>query len=147
MPLPQGEPSAIRLATPEKTHFAAITEPKEIAGLLRALHSYNGTPAVNAALKLAPLVFVRPGELRKARWADMDLEAGEWRYFVTKTKQQHIVPLASQAVDILRELQPLTGLRGVMSGCFAQYAAHQFIAIGQSFGLIDEPHTANLSTG
>src|SRR3546814_2599228 len=67
------------------------------------------TPVVMAALKLAPLVFARPGELRRARWADIDLGAGEWRYVATKTATQHIVPLATQAVEILRELQPLTG--------------------------------------
>lgn len=97
------------LAQPEGTHFASITEPKDVAPMLRALHGYYGTPVVVAALKLAPLVFVRPGELRRARWADIDLEAGEWRYLATKTETPHIVPLASQAVEILRELQPLTG--------------------------------------
>src|SRR3546814_12564212 len=61
------------------------------------------------ALKLSPLVCARPGELRRARWADIDLGAGEWRYVATKTATQHIVPLATQAVEILRELQPLTG--------------------------------------
>jgi len=60
-------------------------------------------------LRLAPLLFVRPGELRSARWADIDLEAGEWRFVASKTKQPHIVPLASQAIAILRELHPLTG--------------------------------------
>lgn len=77
--------------------------------MLRALYGYQGTASVMAALKLAPLVFVRPGELRRARWADIDLDAGEWRYTVTKTGTPHIVPLATQAVEILRELQPLTG--------------------------------------
>jgi integrase len=60
-------------------------------------------------LKLAPLVFVRPGELRAAEWAHIDIDAKEWRYFVSKTSIQHIVPLSVQAVAILRELQPLTG--------------------------------------
>jgi integrase len=64
---------------------------------------------VRCALRLAPLVFVRPGELRKAEWADIDLDAAEWRYTVTKTSTPHIVPLSRQAVDILRELHPLTG--------------------------------------
>lgn len=86
-----------------------MTNPAEIGPLLRALHAYPGTPAVSAALKLAPLVFVRPGELRQARWADIDLDAGEWRFAASKTGQPHIVPLATQAVAILRELQPLTG--------------------------------------
>jgi integrase len=61
------------------------------------------------ALRLAPLVFVRPGELRKAEWKDIDLDAAEWRYIVTKTNTPHIVPLSRQAIEILRELQPLTG--------------------------------------
>ncbi|MFP3710925.1 tyrosine-type recombinase/integrase, partial [Paraburkholderia sp. SIMBA_009] len=61
------------------------------------------------ALKLAPMLFVRPGELRKAEWAQFDLDKGEWRYFVNKTKTDHLVPLAAQAVTILRELHALTG--------------------------------------
>ena len=64
---------------------------------------------MRCALRLAPLVFVRPGELRKAEWADIDLDTAEWRYTVTKTKTPHIVPLSRQAVEILRELNPLTG--------------------------------------
>ncbi len=90
-------------------HFAAITEPHAIGALLRALDAYSGTFAVGCALRLAPLVFVRPGELRKAEWADIDLEAGEWRYTVTKTQSEHVVPLATQSVAILRELHALTG--------------------------------------
>lgn len=90
-------------------HFAAKTDPKEVAGILRAMDGYEGTLAVRCALRLAPLVFVRPGELRAAEWADIDLDAAEWRYTVTKTNTPHIVPLSRQAVDILRELQPLTG--------------------------------------
>lgn len=61
------------------------------------------------AIRLAPLVFVRPVELRKAKWRDIDLEAKEWRYLVTKTSTNHLVPLASQAIEVLKELQPLTG--------------------------------------
>lgn len=90
-------------------HFAAVTEPKRLAEILRALDGYRGTFTVQCALRLAPLVFVRPGELRKARWADIDLDAAEWRYTVTKTDTAHIVPLASQALAILRELHKLTG--------------------------------------
>ena len=97
------------LSQPGTTHFASLTEPKDVAPLLRALWGYQGSPVVNAALKLAPLFFVRPGELRRARWADIDLDAAEWRYTASKTGTPHIVPLATQAVDILRELQPLTG--------------------------------------
>jgi integrase len=91
-----------------RTHFAAVTEPQEVAGLLLALDGYQGSPTVRAALRLAPLVFVRPGELRGAEWADIDLDAAEWRYVVSKTKTAHVVPLSTQAVAILRELHPLT---------------------------------------
>jgi integrase len=73
------------------------------------LHGYSGSPIVQAALKIAPLVFVRPGELRHAKWADIDLEAKEWRFKVTKTDTDHIVPLATQTIDILQALKPLTG--------------------------------------
>jgi integrase len=90
-------------------HFAATTEPKRLAELLRAIDGYEGTLTVRCALRLAPLVFVRSGELRKADWADIDLDAAEWRYTVTKTHTPHIVPLSRQAVQILRELHPLTG--------------------------------------
>lgn len=90
-------------------HFAAVTDPKKVGGLLRAIRGYAGTPTVCAALHLAPLVFVRPGELRRAEWSHIDLDACEWRYVVTKTNTEHIVPLARQAVDILRDLHPLTG--------------------------------------
>ena len=90
-------------------HFAAITEPKQVAELLRAIDDYQGTLTVQCALKLAPLFFVRPGELRQAEWAHFDLNAAEWRYTVTKTDTAHIVPLATQAVELLRELYALTG--------------------------------------
>lgn len=91
------------------THFAAVTEPKQVAEILRAIDDYQGTLPVRCALRLAPLVFVRPGELRHAEWADIDLDAAEWRYVVTKTRTPHVVPLSRQAVAILRELHPLTG--------------------------------------
>jgi integrase len=97
------------LPSPNKEHFASITEPKQVGELLRAIHGYSGQPATAAALKLAPLLFVRPGELRSARWADIDLDAAEWRYTATKTKTPHIVPLSTQATSILRELHPLSG--------------------------------------
>ena len=97
------------LAQPQAGHFASLTEPTQVGPLLRALYGYSGTPAAMAALKLAPMVFVRPGELRKARWEEVDLEAREWRFTASKTGQPHIVPLASQAVAILRELQLVTG--------------------------------------
>lgn len=90
-------------------YFAAVTDPKQVAELLRAIDAYQGTFTVQCALKLAPLFFVRPGELRQAEWKDFDLEAAEWRYTVTKTDTAHIVPLANQAVAILQELHAATG--------------------------------------
>lgn len=92
-----------------KTNFAALTNPDEVAALLRAIDAFKGTFVVQCALRLAPLLFVRPGELRQAQWADIDLDKGEWRYHVTKTKTQHLVPLAKQAVAILQEMNPLSG--------------------------------------
>ncbi len=77
--------------------------------LHRTLDTYSGTFTVASALKLAPLVFVRPGELRKAEWSDIALDRAEWRYHVTKTDTEHIVSLSTQAVAILAEVQALTG--------------------------------------
>lgn len=93
----------------QPTHMAAITEPREVAELLRTLDGYQGTLIVRCALQLAPLVFVRPGELRAAEWADIDLDAAEWRFTASKTRTAHIVPLSHQSVAILREVQALTG--------------------------------------
>ncbi|KQW96583.1 integrase [Massilia sp. Root418] len=99
------------LAPTVKGNFAAITEPKQVGALMRAIYDYHGFPAAVAALKLAPLMFVRPGELRAAEWAEIDLDAAEWRIPAAKMKMkvEHLVPLSTQAVDILRELQPITG--------------------------------------
>jgi integrase len=100
------------------THRAAITDPKQVGELLRAMHDYQGLPTTRSALLLAPLVFVRPGELRQAEWAEFDLDAAEWkipaeRMKLIKAKKAeggfHWVPLASQAVALLRDLHPLTG--------------------------------------
>jgi len=90
-------------------NFAAITDPLKVGELLRAIEAFQGTFVVKSALLLAPLLFVRPGELRRAEWAGFDLEKAEWRYFVTKTKTEHAVPLAAQAVAMLKELHALTG--------------------------------------
>ena len=90
-------------------HLAAMTVPNEVGRLLRAIWSYPGSFVVACALKIAPYVFVRPGELQRARWADIDFESCEWRYTAQKTDTPHIVPLAPQVMEILRELQPLTG--------------------------------------
>lgn len=97
---------------PAKGHnFASLTEPSKVAELLRAMDAFKGTHIVRTALLLSPMLFVRPGELRKAEWKDFDLEKGEWTYFVTKTKTEHAVPLSTQAITLLRDLQPLTGHR------------------------------------
>ena len=96
------------LQAPKKQHFASVTDPDKVGDLLRAIHAYQGSPTVMAALKLAPLVFVRPGELRTAQWAHIDLDAAEWRFTASKTGTPHIVPLSTQAVAILTELQPFT---------------------------------------
>ncbi len=90
-------------------NMAAFTEPKDVAELLRAFDGFNGTLTVQCAIKFAPLVFVRPSELRMAKWADIDFETATWQYLVSKTKTNHIVPLSNQAVAILREIHPLSG--------------------------------------
>jgi len=92
-------------------HLASMTDPKKVAGLLRAIDGYNGSFVTKCALRLAPLLFVRPSELRKAEWAEIDLDAAEWNLPAEKikTRQPHLVPLARQTVEILRELHLLTG--------------------------------------
>jgi integrase len=92
-------------------HHATIIDTAKIGQLLRAIDGYSGTLVVKTALKLAPLVFVRPGELRKAEWTEIDLEAGLWSIPAgrMKMREPHVVPLSRQAVEVLRELQPLTG--------------------------------------
>ena len=100
-----------QLAPVNAQNFATITEPKRIGELLRAIDGYSGLHSVCAALKLAPLVFVRPGELRAATWNEFDLEGAEWRIPARRTKLrvEHVVPLADQAIAILDDLFPLTG--------------------------------------
>ena len=95
----------------KQSHLAAITDPGAIGALLRAMDAYNGSLVTKCALRLAPLVFVRPGELRQAEWAEFDLDAAEWNLPAEKMKMRepHLVPLAPQAVAILRELHALTG--------------------------------------
>jgi len=94
---------------PEKNH-AAVVDPVQLGSLLRALHSYRGAGIVSMALKLAPPVFVRLGELRQAEWAEVDLDAGPWSIPAARMKmrQPHIVPLARQAVETQREVKPYT---------------------------------------
>ena len=99
------------LPSPKSRNHSTIVDPKAVGELLRAIEGYSGLPVMRAALKLAPLVFLRPGELVQAEWSEFDLEAGEWKIPGERMKMngRHIVPLSNQAVDILRELQPLTG--------------------------------------
>jgi integrase len=99
------------LAPAKVKHRASVTEPKAIGDLLRAIDSYSGHLVTRTALKLAPLVFVRPGELRKAEWEEIDFEKAEWRISAEKMKmgRPHIVPLSKQAVEALLDIHPLTG--------------------------------------
>ena len=94
-----------------QAHYAAITEPKDVALLLKAIHSYSGHIFCTAALRLAPMVFQRPGELRSMEWSEVDLDAAEWRIPGSKMKMRndHIVPLAKQAVRLLEGMQAVTG--------------------------------------
>jgi len=99
-------------------HFAAITEPAKLGALIRVIQAYQGGPIVRAALKLAPMLFQRPGELRAAAWAEIDLDAALWTIPAARMKRKlegkengnpHLVPLPTQAVEILRKLHPITG--------------------------------------
>jgi integrase len=92
-------------------HYPSITEPQKVGELLRAIDGYEGSFITKSALRLAPLLFVRPGELRKAEWSEVNLDAAEWNIPAEKmkTRHAHLVPLCRQAVSILRELHPLTG--------------------------------------
>jgi len=109
-----GDPTpALRGALPavRSQHFAAIIKPGEVGELLRAIESYHGSPVVRAALRLAPRVFVRPGELRRAEWAEIDAGRALWTIPGSKMKtgQDHLVPLSKQALEILADVEPLTG--------------------------------------
>jgi len=101
---PSGDPASGK-------HLATITDPKEIAGLMRSIDDYRGSIVTRCALQLAPLVFVRPGELRHAEWTEIEFNTAEWRIPAEKMKAGtlHIVPLSRQALDVLREIHPLTG--------------------------------------
>ena len=106
---------------PSKKHMASITDPAKVGQLLRAIQSYSGAYVTRCALQLAPLFFLRPGELRKAEWSEFDLDQAEWRIKIARMKRRqqekdarqgevaHIVPLPRQALEILRDLQQLTG--------------------------------------
>jgi integrase len=98
------------LPTKEK-QLASITDPEELAELLRAIDAYSGSHTVRTALRLAPLVFVRPGELRAAEWSEMNFDTQEWRIPAARMKGRvpHIVPLSNQAIALLRDIHPATG--------------------------------------
>lgn len=117
------------LASSPLRHFAAITDPKNVGALLRAIRGYEGTPTVRCALQLASLLFVRPGELRGARWEEFTFELvdfgsqdsgqffePQWRIPATRMKmgEQHLVPLSRQALLVLRELYAITGPTGFL---------------------------------
>lgn len=95
---------------PQEGHMAAITDPVKVGELLRAIDGYEGSFAVQCALKLAPLVFVRPGELRNMEWSEIDFDNAQWNIpgEKMKMKEPHIVPLATQALEILTAIKPLT---------------------------------------
>lgn len=99
------------LPQPQEKHRAAITEPTEVAKLLRSIDDYSGSFVVKCALKIAPFVFVRPGELRHMEWTELDFENAQWNIPAgkMKMKEPHLVPLSHQAIEILKELQGLTG--------------------------------------
>lgn len=113
---PSDPTTALRgaLPSPAATHHAAVVDPSALGALLRDMASYKGSPVVRAALRLAPHVFVRPGELRHAEWSEIDFDAeGGPLWIIPAVKMKggadHVVPLSSQAVAILDELKPLTG--------------------------------------
>jgi integrase len=99
------------LTTTKSKSMAAITDPKKVGGLLRAIDGYDGYIITKCALQLAPLVFVRPGELRHAEWSEINLDNGEWKIPAQKMKMRepHIVPLSTQAIEIFRMIEPVTG--------------------------------------
>lgn len=97
------------LAPAVTEHMAAIVDPVDVGRLLRMLDGYQGSLVTRCALQLAPLVFVRPGELRQAEWKDINFDEAEWRFVASKTQTDHIVPLSRQALHILEEIRPLTG--------------------------------------
>ncbi len=113
-------------------HFSSITDPVKVGEMLRAFDAFSGTFPVQCALRLAPLLFVRPGELRAAQWCDIDLDAGVWwipadhrklrKAEKQKADNKHLVPLARQAVEILRDLYPLTGSGRFVFPCARSYS-------------------------
>jgi integrase len=108
----------------KKGHLAAITDPKAVIPLLRAIDGYQGSFVVKCALQLAPLFFVRPGELRQAEWSEFDFEKAEWNIPAERMKMKvaHLVPLSSQALNVLQELKTFTGRSKYLFPCHRSYA-------------------------
>ncbi|MEQ1558268.1 MAG: integrase arm-type DNA-binding domain-containing protein [Methyloglobulus sp.] len=105
----QAQPVLKQIPAKKVKNRAAITDPKAVGRLLRDISNYQGTFTVQCAFRFSPLVFQRPGEIRQMLWADVDLDAGEWRPYISKTDFIHFVPLSSQAIAILKEIWPHTG--------------------------------------
>jgi len=103
------QPVARQIPAQKIKHRAAIIDPNQVGQLLRDIYNYRGTFVVKLAFRFSPLVFQRPGEIRQLLWDDIDLEAREWRPYISKTDFHHIVPLSTQALAILEEIRPLTG--------------------------------------
>ena len=103
------QPVAKQIPAQKVKHRAAIIDPKQVGQLLRDIYAYQGTFVVQAAFRLSPMLFQRPGEIRKMLWADIDLDAREWRPFISKTDFHHIVPRPLQAVEMLQSIHSLTG--------------------------------------
>lgn len=101
------------LAPTRVKHHPALLDPAAIGAVLRQFDGYGGYPPVRAGIRLGPMLFCRPGELRQMKWADLDLKAKEWRFTLSKTRQAHIVPLSKQVVEIITGMIPLTG-----HGCY-----------------------------
>ena len=103
------QPVAKQIPAQKVKHRAAIIDPSQVGQLLRDIGNYRGTFVVQCAFRISPLLFQRPGEIRQLLWSDMDLEAKEWRPYISKTDFFHIVPLSKQAIEILEQIKPLTG--------------------------------------
>ena len=103
------QPVAKQIPAQKVKHRAAIIDPGLVGQLLRDIGNYQGTFVVQSAFRISPLLFQRPGEIRQLLWSDIDLEAKEWRPYISKTDFHHIVPLSTQAIAILEAIKPLTG--------------------------------------
>lgn len=103
------QPVAKQIPAQKVKHRAAIIDPSQVGQLLRDIGNYRGTFVVQSAFRISPLLFQRPGEIRQLLWSDIDLDAKEWRPYISKTDFHHIVPLSTQAISILEAIKPLTG--------------------------------------